>query len=128
MDQVSADVFLPKPAVASELRAEADTGRFGERGRDYAAETQEWGARFRSTRRLGAGEGLTIVFSFPKGMVAPPSFRQKLDRWLKDNFGEAAGAAGPAGFLKFPYLRWAPGGGGPRAGAPFSAPGAPRGG
>ncbi len=38
MDQVSADVFLPKPTVASELRAEAYTGRFGERGRDYAAE------------------------------------------------------------------------------------------
>jgi hypothetical protein len=127
MDQVSADVTLPKAVPAGELKAEAYTGPFGARGRDYAAETGEWGARFRSTRRLGVGEGLTIVFMFPKGLVAPPTFRQKFDRWLKDNRGEAFGLAGLLVYLAFLYWRWAWVGRDPRAGPLFPRYEAPRG-
>jgi uncharacterized membrane protein YgcG len=120
MDEISAEVSLPGAAVpAAQLKVEAYTGPFGAKGRDYSAEALSGGASFRSTRRLGAGEGLTIVVMFPKGIVAPPTLRSKFDRWLKDNLGEAVGAAGLLVFLAFLYWRWAAVGKDPRAGPLF---------
>jgi len=76
---------------------------------------------------MAAGEGLTIVFMFPKGIVAPPSFREKFDRWLKDKLGEAVGAAGFLVFLAFLYWRWAAVGRDPRSGPVFPRYEAPKG-
>jgi hypothetical protein len=119
MDEISAEVSLPKPVPAAELKVEATTGPFGAKGRDYTAEAVDGGASFRTTRRLGPGEGLTLVFMFPKGIVAAPTLRQKFDRWLDDNFGEAVGAAGLLVFLSFLYWRWTAVGRDPRAGPLF---------
>jgi len=119
MDAIGAEVALPTAVPAGLLKAEAYTGPFGARGRDYTAETRHGGAGFATTRRLGPGEGLTIVFMFPKGVVTPPSFQQKFDRWLNDNVGEAVGAAGLLVFLAFLYWRWAAVGRDPREGPPF---------
>lgn len=131
MDGISAEVSLPSsgnPSVpARELKVEAYTGPFGAKGRDYTAATRDGGASFRTTRRLGAGEGLTIVFMFPKGIVAAPTLRQKFDRWLGDNVGEAVGAAGLLVFLAFLYWRWAAVGRDPRAGPLFPRYEAPTG-
>lgn len=131
MDQISADASLPvtgsAPVAAAQLKLEAYTGPFGARGRDYVAEARDGGAMFRTTRRLGAGEGLTIVFMFPKGIVAPPTLRAKFDRWLKDNFGEAVGALGLLVLVSFLYWRWSAVGRDPRAGPVFPRYEAPRG-
>ncbi len=127
MEEISAEVSLPKAVPAGELKVEAYTGPFGARGRDYAAEARDGGASFRTTRRLAAGEGLTIVFMFPKGIVTPPTFREKFDRWLKDNQGEALGGAGLLVFLSFLYWRWRAVGRDPRAGPPFPRYEPPRG-
>ena len=127
MDEVSAQVTLPKAVPAGELKGEGYTGPFGAKGRDYRAQAQDGGATFRSTRRLAQREGLTIVFMFPKGIVAPPSLRAKFDRWLNDNLGEAIGAAGLLFFLSFLYWRWAVVGRDPRAGPPFPRYEAPKG-
>jgi len=131
MDEISAAVSLPPmgaaPVPAAQLKLEAYTGPFGARGRDYLAQASDGGAAFRTTRRLGAGEGLTIVLMFPKGIVAPPSSRDRLDRWLKDNFGEAAGVAGFLVFLSFLYWRWSVVGRDPRSGPAFPRYEAPRG-
>lgn len=131
MDQISADVSLPvagaAPVPAAQLKVEAYTGPFGARGRDYTAESRDGGAAVRTTRKLGAGEGLTIVFMFPKGIVAPPTLRERFDRWLKDNFGEAVGAAGFLVFLSFLYWRWSVVGRDPRSGPAFPRYEAPRG-
>ncbi len=107
MDEVAADVSVHPDLAADQIKVEAYTGPFGAKGRDYTAEAVNGGASFRTTRRLAAGEGLTIVVMFPKGYIAPPSFRDKFDRWLKDNLGEAVGAAGFLVFLTFLYWRWA---------------------
>src|SRR5260221_11658985 len=127
MDKVSSEVPLPQAAPASQLRPEAYPGRFGERGRDYVAEARDGGAVFRSTRPLRAGEGLTIVLMFPKGVILPPPFREKFDRWLKNNRGEAFGAAGLLVFLAFLYWRWTAVGRDPRSGPVFPRYEAPRG-
>ncbi|MBI1942613.1 MAG: DUF2207 domain-containing protein [Betaproteobacteria bacterium] len=127
MEAVSADVFLPAPMPLADVRAEAYTGRFGARGRDYAAETREWGARFRTTRRFAPGEGLTVVLMFPKGVVAPPSPRERLGRWALDNRGEVAGAAGFLLLALFLFWRWWVVGRDPRQGPPFPRYEAPEG-
>lgn len=127
MDEISAEVSLPAPVPASQLKVEAYTGPFGAKGRDYAASTKDGSASFRTTRAMGAGEGLTIVFMFPKGIIAPPTLRAKFDRWLDDNFGEALGAAGLLVFLAFLYWRWAVVGKDPRAGPLFPRYEAPSG-
>lgn len=115
MDEISAEVSLPAPVPESELKVEAYTGAFGAKGRDYTAGARDGGATFRTTSRMQAGEGLTIVFMFPKGVVAAPTWREKFDRWLADNRGEAFGAAGVLVFLAFLYWRWTAVGRDPRA-------------
>ncbi len=127
MDEISADVRLPAPVPAAELKVEAYTGGFGARGRDYRAEARDGGAVFRTTNRLAAREGMTIVVMFPKGIVTPPSLREKFDRWLKDNLGEAVGAAGLLVFLAFLYWRWSLVGRDPRSGPVFPRYEAPNG-
>jgi uncharacterized membrane protein YgcG len=131
MDEISAAVSLPAagaaPVPAAQLKVEAYTGAFGARGRDYAAEASDGGAAFRTTRRLGAGEGLTIVFMFPKGIVAPPTLRERFNRWLKDNFGEAVGVLGFLMLASFLYWRWSVVGRDPRSGPVFPRYEAPRG-
>ena len=126
MEEVSATVALPSAVPAADLKVEAYTGEAGARGRDYKAQALEGGADFRTTRRLRAGEGLTIVLMFPKGVVLPPTLRAKFDRWLDDNLGEAFGAAGLLMILAFLYWRWAQVGRDPRAGPAFPRYEAPK--
>jgi len=127
MDEVSAEVGVRPDLPARDIRVEAYTGPFGAKGRDYRAEAVDGGASFRTTRRLAPREGLTIVVMFPKGVIAAPSWREKFDRWLDDNVGEAVGAAGLLVFLAFLYWRWAAVGRDPRAGPLFPRYEAPAG-
>jgi hypothetical protein len=127
IDEISAEVSLPKAVPAAELKVEAYTGPFGAKGRDYTASARDGGASFRTTKRMEAGEGLTLVLMFPKGIVAPPSTRNKVDRWLKDKRGEALGTAGFLLLAAFLYLCWTMVGRDPRAGPPFPRYEAPTG-
>ncbi|MEK6243140.1 MAG: DUF2207 domain-containing protein [Pseudomonadota bacterium] len=127
MDSIAAEVALPQAVPAAQLKTEAYTGSFGAKGRDYVAQVRDGGAAFRTTRKLGAGEGLTIVFSFPKGIVTPPTLRERFERWLNDNLGEVFGAAGFLLLLAFLYWRWAAVGRDPRTGPPFPRYEAPKG-
>lgn len=119
MDSVSADVRLPRGVPAAQLRAEAYTGAFGAKGRAYTAVVRDGGAEYRTTHGLGPREGLTIVFSFPKGIVAPPSWWDRLARALRDNRGEAAGVVGALLLLGFLFGRWWVVGRDPRKGPVF---------
>lgn len=127
MDSVSADVRLPRAVPAAQLKAEAYTGASGAKGRAYTATLREGGAEYRTTRALGPGEGLTIVFSFPKGVVPPPPWWQPLARWVHDNEGEVVGAAGFLLLLGFLFGRWWVLGRDPRKGPVFPRYEAPTG-
>lgn len=61
------------------------TGPAGSTGSDCTAVREGGAVRFRATRALGAGEGLTIAVGFPKGVLAEPS---RLSRLL-DRVGDA---------------------------------------
>ena len=118
-DHLSAEVQLPKPVPAKELRAEAYTGAVGARGRDYQYMVRDGAVGFTSTTPLRPREGMTIVVGFPKGIVAEPGVGRRLGWFLSQNTGVAVGLAGLALMLAFFYWRWSKVGRDPAAGPKF---------
>jgi uncharacterized membrane protein YgcG len=95
IEEAGATVRLPSSVPGAEMVLEAYTGPEGARGRDYeAALDLDSQARFRTSRRLGPNEGLTIVVSWPKGHVTEPTSGQRLEWMLADNAGYFAGFGG----------------------------------
>lgn len=79
IESASARVILPNGINANELGLEAYTGGMGAKGQDYIAEINPNGeASYQSTRPLIAGEGLTIVTTFPKGFVKHPPLYSRI--------------------------------------------------
>jgi hypothetical protein len=101
------------------MQAEAYTGRSGERGRDFEIQILDQKTVFRGTRALRPGEGLTIVVSFPKGIVHEPTRWERLQWLLADNRGLVYGLAGIAFLIAFLWWRWVLVGRDPREGPKF---------
>jgi uncharacterized membrane protein YgcG len=79
-------VELPENVPQSELKAEAYTGPQGAKGQDYEASiTAADAALWHLTRPLQPGEGMTIVLSFPKGIVEAPDFWTEVKEFVKYN-------------------------------------------
>src|SRR3972149_3723473 len=92
------EVRLPEPVPPDRLRAEGYTGPQGAQGQAYAAELAGPGAaRWRLTAPLAPYEGLTIVLSFPRGIVAAPGPMQRAGWLLADNRGILVALAGVGG-------------------------------
>ncbi len=108
INQASAEVTLPGAVAAQDISVEGYTGAFGVQGRDYDSSVEPGQASIRTTRPLLAGEGLTVVVSFPKGLVTPPTVLDRLGYLLSDNFSVLiAGIAffGSAVYLLFGWRR-----------------------
>jgi len=118
-DSISAEVRLPVAVPAADLKAEAYTGAFGARGRDYQVFVQDGAAAWRTTRELPPHEGMTIVLAFPKGVVARPTPLQRARWFLDANRGVLAGLGGACLLLLFLYWRWSAVGRDPAAGPRF---------
>lgn len=98
---------LPQPVQAERLQAEAYTGPQGARGGDYTVDLPAPGtARWRLTRPLAPGEGLTVVLSFPKGIVAEPGRGERLRWFLADNRGVLVALAALLVLLGWCLRRW----------------------
>jgi len=120
IDSVLATVQLPAQVPQSQLRLEAYTGYEGAKGGDYQARVAQPGvAQFRSTRGFGPNEGMTLVVSFPKGMVPAPSTATRVGWILRDNLGVLVGLVGFLMLLAYYYLRWLAVGQDPAAGPIF---------
>ncbi len=104
IDQVGAQVFLPRPVPAESIAVEAYTGPQGAKGREWTAGIDPGVATYRTTRALAPGEGLTIVASWPKGLVTPPDAGRRAGYLLRDAW-PALLAAGGLGLLVLYYLR-----------------------
>jgi len=86
IDSASAAVTLPAGVRPEEIGHEAYTGPAGAKGADYTSSVGADGrVHFRTTRPLGRGEGLTIVATFPKGLVTPPTAAEEMAYFLRDN-------------------------------------------
>ena len=100
-------VRLPSPVPVASMHAEGYTGRQGAKGTAYAADLPEPGvARYRLTQGLGPYEGLTIVLTFPKGLIHEPTQSERAGWLLKDNRGVLVALAGLALLLLYMVRQW----------------------
>ncbi|TWT17844.1 DUF2207 domain-containing protein [Luteimonas marina] len=107
IEQGGAEVQLPQAVPAAEMDAEGYTGAQGQRGQSYDVTLPSPGvARWRLTAPLAPGEGLTLVLSFPKGLVPEPTAAQKFLWLLKDNRAVLVALLGLIVVLAYCVLRW----------------------
>lgn len=106
IDAVMATVVLP-PAVRNVVTGlDAYTGYQGEKGKNFSAgRDQQSNPVFRAAH-LAPQQGLTVVVTWPKGYMQPPSAQQKLAWFLSDNRAAFAGLAGLLVLLAYYLIVW----------------------
>lgn len=107
IERGSVEVRLPAAVPVDEMKVEGYTGPQGGQGHAYDAKVIAPGiARWLLTQPLAPREGMTVVMSFPKGLVLAPT---RMQRWLwllKDNRGVLIALAGLIALLLFCARRW----------------------
>jgi uncharacterized membrane protein YgcG len=117
IDAGAVEVRLPAAVPIANLTAEGYTGPQGAKEQGYAARIVEPGlARWDLTAPLAPREGLTIVLTFPKGLVPEPTATQRIGWLLKDNRGVLVAFAGLVALLVYCVSRWRAVGRDPRPG------------
>lgn len=106
IDRASATVYFGFPVDEEDIGVEAYTGGSGATGSDYRAVSGDRRADFETSRELGAGEGLTIVVSWPKGYVDEPGGVQRLTWLLVDNTNLLVALAGLFALLAYYIPVW----------------------
>ena len=106
IEQAGARVTLPEAVPSANLVMEGYTGVFGASGRAYRASVFDGGGSIESTAALRSREGLTLVLSWPKGVVQEPTATQKLSYLLKDNLGLLLALATFTGVVVYLYSAW----------------------
>jgi len=107
IDTGSVEVRLPQPVPVAQMAAEGYSGAFGTQGQDFTTSLPAPGiARWQLARPLQPGEGLTVVLSLPKDLVAAPGRQQRLLWLLDDNRGVLIALLGLVVLLVFCVLRW----------------------
>jgi len=107
IDEASATVTLPTGVPQDRIELTGYTGR--QNSREQALRSAvEPGPRATCTaaRRLGAGEGLTIVVGWPKGFVTEPTASERLGYMLNDNRSLLVGIAGVLVLLAYYLVVW----------------------
>ncbi|TAK37996.1 MAG: DUF2207 domain-containing protein [Lysobacteraceae bacterium] len=121
IERGSVEVHLPEPVPVDAMQALGYTGAQGERGTAVVASLPAPGvARWQLTQPLAPGEGMTIVLSFPKGIVAAPTRAQSIAWFFRDNASVLVALAGLLAMAGFCAWRWLRIGRDPRAGVVFA--------
>jgi uncharacterized membrane protein YgcG len=119
IDQATARVTLPRVVPAAQLSAEAYTGPQGAQGTNWRAQVNDDGAEYATTRALAPREGLTLVLTFPKGIVAAPTAAERAAWFVTDNRAAGVGGLGVLAVAAWLYARWRRVGRDPKAGPLF---------
>lgn len=107
IDKGTVEVRLPDPVPVNAMTAEGYSGVQGMQGQDFEAALPAPGiARWTLSRGLQPREGLTVVLSFPKGIIAEPTRQQRMWWLLKDNRGVLIALAGLIVLLVYCLQRW----------------------
>lgn len=89
-------------------RADAYSGRYGERGRACTASIDEDGAaHFATTAPLQPGKGLTIVAGWPKGFVREPTPAERFGHLASSDRGAFVGLLGLLAVVAYYLAVWA---------------------
>lgn len=117
IDKATASVALPAGVQAADISSEGYTGRFGAKGQDYRTETNSSGVTtFATTRTLYPRQALTIVVSWPRGVVTAPTAWDKIGHLLHDNRALLSGVGGLGVLLAYFISVWFRVGRGPETG------------
>lgn len=84
IDHASASVALPAKAQG-EIRAQAFTGQYGERGEQATSNISGSNVDFETTGPLAMHGGLTIDIALPKGVIAAPGLLTRIGWFLGSN-------------------------------------------
>ncbi len=107
IDHASAAVALPGQVTPDQVTVEGYTGAQGSTARGYTAAVDANGrATIEARAPLAPQNGLTVVVSFPKGIVVEPGLAQSLDWFAHDNRREAVLALGLLLLVGFLYAQW----------------------
>ncbi|MDN5782434.1 MAG: DUF2207 domain-containing protein, partial [Luteimonas sp.] len=107
IERGSVEVRLPQPVPVADMKAEGYTGGYGSTARAFDATLPAPGiAHWTLSQPLRPGQGMTVVLSFPKGIVAAPDRAQKAWWLLKDNSAVLIALCGLAVLLVFCIVRW----------------------
>lgn len=121
IESASARVQLPEAVPEDRLVLDYYTGPQGSRAQDARAEVVEPGVvEFTTTEPLGRREGLTLVVSFPKGIVEEPSGLQRLLWFLQDNRAQLILLLGILAAFGYYLYYWRREGRDPQAGPIFA--------
>lgn len=101
---LAARVSIVLPAGAQVTATKAYTGEMGLAGADYTHAESDGRHVFETTRRLAAGEGLTVAIGFDKGLIDPPSAIDQGWLWWQHN-GSLAILLASLGALSWFHVR-----------------------
>lgn len=116
---VTLPTTLPTTVSANEITMAGYTGPSGATGQDYTANTTAGGASIQTTQTLGGQSGLTLVMTWPKGILTEPDARQLFGYLLSDNRGLLLSLLTLIAVFVFLYLAWSRVGRDPAAGVIF---------
>ena len=106
MDAVTATVVLPPQVYNFVTGLSGYTGAAGERGKNFTASRDRDGNPYFRAEKLAAHEGLTIVVTWPKGLIPEPTRQQKVEWFLLDNLNAAVGLGGLVVVLFYYLVVW----------------------
>ncbi len=106
IDVATARVRLPAGITADAVHMEGYTGPMGARGRNYAARMEDSMVVFETTKALPPQQGLTIVVTWPKGVVAAPGDLAYAQYFLRDNKPLTYGLVGFLCLLGYYCVVW----------------------
>ena len=106
IDHASATVHLPSAILADQVHLGGFTGRAGSEASQLTASTEDGAFLFRTSKPLRSFEGLSIVVSWPKGFLTPPTFAQKLEYFFRDNRDALLLASGLLVLLLYYLIAW----------------------
>ncbi len=106
IDSATATVFLPPNLRNLVTSLGGYTGFEGEKGQAYTARRDENGNPTFRAENLAPGQGLTIVVTWPKGLIAEPTAEQKRAWFIADNRSLIFGVAGWIVVLLYYVMMW----------------------
>jgi uncharacterized membrane protein YgcG len=103
----SATVTLPENIPVSSMRMDGYTGPPGARGKAFTSSVETGNVvSFVCTQSLPAGEGFTLVVSWPKGYIQKPSGETRFRDFVEDNQATLVGAGGLLLVLLYYVIVW----------------------
>jgi uncharacterized membrane protein YgcG len=116
--EASARVQLPVNVEAARLTAQSFRGTQGQTT-PAAATVTDGGASFASVGMLWPREGLTVVLTFPKGLIPAPTTRERIGWFVEANKALGVGVIGTLLLVLGLAWRWRAVGRDPKAGPLF---------